>query len=93
MKTYLISYDLGTPETKNDYYRIAQVIKGHIGWAKVLRSVWIIQTNRSRDEILRNIRSVTDYNDKILVIGITSDWISLGVSKEVTAWMPRNILS
>ncbi|HBA36835.1 TPA: hypothetical protein DCZ15_03095 [Candidatus Falkowbacteria bacterium] len=91
MKTYLISYDLGSPETILDYNKIFGAIKSHVGYAKVLKSVWIVKTNRTRQQVHAIIRNVCDYNDKVLIIEVTNDWICSGIPDNVTDWMKRNI--
>jgi len=87
----LISYDLSAPETIHDYNKISQAIKTHVKWAKALQSVWLVRTNRGINEILNILKNVTDANDKLLVIEVTSNWMSYGISREVADWMKRNI--
>ena len=91
MKTFLISYDLGVPETSEDYKRLIAYIKT-FSWAKPLYSVWLIRTTKSVDKIRDEIKAETDNNDKTLVIDVTSaDWATNGVSKDVTDWMKANM--
>lgn len=92
MKTYLISYDLGSPENINDYIKISEAIRSHLNWAKVLQSVWIVKTNRSRQEIFNVIKNTIDSNDKILIIEVTSDWIAYGLSAEVVKWLREQVV-
>lgn len=92
MKTYLISYDLGGPELRNDYSVLVTKIKSlGLGWAKVLQSVWLIRTNHEKEYIMTHLRSVVDINDKIIIMEVTKDWMSLNLLKEVTGWMHNNI--
>jgi hypothetical protein len=92
MKTFLISYDLGVPETSEDYKKLIACIKSFGVWAKSLYSVWFIKSDKSSQEIRDKIRKETDSNDKLLVIEVTnSDWATVGMDKEVTDWMHNNI--
>jgi hypothetical protein len=91
MKTYLITYDLIKPETSADYVKLFNAIKSHLSWAKPMRSVWFIKTNRSRAEIMQILRAAADRNDKFLVIEVTSDWIAFNLPDTVVTWMRTNI--
>lgn len=91
MNTYLISYDLRVPETSEDYQRIISYIKSLGSWSKPLQSVWFVKTSISPSDIRDGLKNQSDYNDGILVIDVTSDWASYGISKEVTEWMKSHI--
>ena len=91
MKSYLITYDLIKPETSSDYERLFSNIKSHLSWAKPMRSVWFIRTNRSRDEVMRLLRLAGDKNDKFLVIEVTRDWIAFGLPVNVVSWMRKEL--
>ncbi len=91
MKIYLITYDLIKPETSADYVKLFANIKSHISWAKPMKSVWFIKTNRTRAEVMKLLRSATDSNDKILVIEVTGDWIAVNLPPAVVNWMKGNI--
>ena len=82
MNTILISYDLGLPETSNDYRRLTQYFERYALRAKPLWSVWMIVTSKSVTEIRDEISPLLDGNDRLLVID---------VSKKPAAW--RNISS
>ena len=92
MNTYLISYDLGLPETYNDYKTLTQYIKSYSTWAKPLQSVWFIKTDKTISQVRDEIKTKVDSNDKVLVIDVTSKgWGTYNVSKEVTDWMKNNL--
>lgn len=92
MNTFLISYDLGLPETYDDYIILIQYIKSHYAWAKPLQSVWLIKTNKTASQIIDEIKDRIDANDKVLVIDVTrASWATFNVSKEVTDWMRDNL--
>lgn len=92
MNIYLISYDLGLPETYSDYRILREHIKTYPNWAKPLQSVWLIKTNRSVSEVRDAIKNLIDSNDKVLVIEVAkSNWASYNLSKEVADWMKENL--
>ena len=91
MKTYLVSYDLVGNETITDYKKLIEMIKTSTYWAKPLKSVWLIKTTLSAAEIRNKLKTVTDNNDKILVIEITNNWASYNLSKDVTDWMQEGM--
>ena len=92
MKTYLISYDLGLPETYNDYKVLIDYIKTYSFWAKPLQSVWFIKTDKTVSQVRDELKLRVDSSDKILVMDITdSNWGTYNVSKNVTEWMKNNL--
>ncbi|KKQ91293.1 MAG: hypothetical protein UT17_C0012G0003 [Candidatus Woesebacteria bacterium GW2011_GWB1_39_10] len=91
MKTYLISYDLIKPETSPEYTRLINLIKTAKFWAKPLESVWLIKSPLGSMEILNQLRTAMDSNDKILVIEITNNWASLNLPQQVTEWMKQGL--
>ncbi len=91
LNTYLISYDLGAPETRDDYQALINYIKTYPHWAKPLKSVWLIKTEKGSPQVRDELRLRVDNNDKILVIQITNDWATYGVSREVTDWMKKGM--
>ncbi|HBH46872.1 MAG: hypothetical protein A2445_05655 [Candidatus Jacksonbacteria bacterium RIFOXYC2_FULL_44_29] len=92
MSTLLISYDLGLPETYEDYKLLIQYIKSYSSWAKPLQSVWLIKTTKTSAQVRDEIKAKIDSNDKILVVDVTkTGWATFNVSKEVTGWMKENL--
>lgn len=92
MKTYLISYDLGIPESSADYEKIIEYIKSLGTWARPLKSQWFVVSGKSASTITDDLMALTDSNDEILVIDVTSDyWVTARISDEVTNWMKENI--
>jgi hypothetical protein len=93
MKTFLISYDLGVPETHSDYTTLSNHIK-HLynsGWARPVKSVWIIKSDNDAGKIRDEIKAVLDNNDKLVVVELSGNWGTYNISKEVTDWMKENI--
>lgn len=93
MKTFLISYDLGSPETYDDYKLLFQYIKSYDLWAHPLQSVWFVTTDKTLSQVRDEIKNGNvDKNDKVLIIDVTkTGWATSNVSKVVTDWMKNNI--
>lgn len=92
MKTHLISYDLGSPETSEDYKKLIKHIKEYSKWAHPLYSVWFIKTERSCAAVRDEAKKFVDKNDKLLVVEVTgADWATSNIDKEVTEWMKKNL--
>jgi hypothetical protein len=92
MKTYLISYDLGVPETSADYQKVINRIKNYSSWATPLKSQWLVNSTKTAKQVRDDITPLVDSNDEILVIDVTgADWASWNIDKEVTDWMQNNM--
>lgn len=91
MNKYLISYDLGLPETREDYKKLITKIKGYKTWAKPLKSVWFILSTQKASEIRDELRVFLDYNDSLLVIEVKSHWATSRINEKVTEWMKKNV--
>jgi len=93
MKVFLISYDLGVPETSADYKKIADYIDTFPNWMKPLKSQWfVVSQNKDAAQINRELESLTDSNDKILVLEVTNDdWASYHLGDERNNWLKNNL--
>lgn len=92
MKTFLISYDLIGPETRDDYVHLINHIKSFTFWAKPLKSLWLVKTDKGIAEIRNELKQYADSNDKILVIDVTNaNWATSNISSQITDWMKNNI--
>lgn len=91
-KILLISYDLGIPEDSSDYKTIIDYIKTLGTWAKPLKSLWLIASEKSVSDVRTDIKNLTDSNDKILVMDVSDDnWATARLSEKVTDWMKENL--
>ena len=92
MKTFLISYDPGVPETHSSYVVLSNYLKSlYSNWARPVRSVWIIKSDKDAGQIRDEIKLSLDANDKLIVVEMSGNWGTYNVSKEVTEWMKNNI--
>lgn len=92
MKTFLISYDLGVPETHSDYITLANYLKSrYASWARPVKSVWLIKSYDNAAQIRDAIKTVLDAKDKLIIAELSGNWGTYNVSKEVTDWMKNNL--
>lgn len=92
MKTFLISYDLGVPETHTDYIELSNRIKAlYSSWSRPVKSVWIIKSDKNAGQIRDEIKLVLDSNDKLIVVEMLGSWGTYNVSRDVTGWMKNNV--
>jgi len=93
MKTFLISYDLGIPEGATDYQKVIDYVKSFNLWAKPLKSQWFVcSSNKTASDITDDLISLTDSNDKILVMDVSNDnWGTARIGSDITDWMNNNI--
>lgn len=91
MSTLLISYDLRSPETSEDYKRVIEYIRGYAAWAKPLYSLWFIKTSKSCAKVRDELKALTDSNDKVLVMDVTGDYWGTTFSNDHTDWMKKNV--
>lgn len=89
MSVKIISYDLGVPESSDDYEELIRYIKGLGYWAKPLYSVWFVDTHKTVAEIRDGAMNYMDGNDKIFVAkwNPNSGWASQKLPKNVTDWL------
>ena len=90
MDTFLIAFQI---HSDSIYPRIAECIRTYPKWARIMKNVWIIQSDKKLFEVRGSISSLVDENeDSVLVIKINNDaWGTYAVKKEVTDWMKENI--
>ncbi len=90
MKTYLISYDLARPESSPEYVRLVQMIKTANFWTKPMKSFWLIKTDLTSLDIVKQLKSVTDENDKIYVTEVTRNWTSSNLAEKTVNWLKQS---
>ena len=88
--TYLITYDLISPG--QNYSELYEAIKAASnGWWHCLESNWIIKSDKTARQILDFLIAYIDENDKLLVINVSGDWVTFGLSKKCNDWLQENI--
>ncbi len=89
MNVIQINYDLITPG--KDYARLFKYIKAH-AWAKPLKSMWFIKTNKTATQVRDELKGFVDKNDKVVAVDVTDSWWGTNFSDSHTAWMKKNML-
>jgi hypothetical protein len=93
MGTVLISYQLSDAETAPGYGPLLDAIKGMGPWARVLSSVWLVDTDLTPTTVRDNLTAtlVSD-NDRLFVIDVSKNsaaWRSLPA--EVGTWIQEHL--
>lgn len=86
MENYLISYDLSKPGT--EYAQLIERLKDFSNWCHLHKSVWLISTAYSTEEIYDKLGVYIDKNDKLFVAKInlrSAVWTK--ISPTVDSWI------
>lgn len=87
MRTIQINYDLVKPG--RNYQPVYDYIKSHRAWARPLRSLWLIRTNKSAATVRDELEKLVDRNDKIATFDVTGDSWATNFSDSHTKWMKK----
>ena len=68
---YLVSYDLNAPE--KDYQRLFDAIEHYDKPCRILKSQWLIRSDKSAEEIFNELIGFIDENDELFVCEITKN--------------------
>lgn len=71
MKPLIVSYDLYTPG--QNYDDLIRKIQQYTNRLHLQRSVWIIETTQSAEQVKNNLKSCLDRNDRLFVGGLSGD--------------------
>jgi hypothetical protein len=74
MAVYLITYDLKQPG--RNYQPLHDYIKQTFKYCKGLESAWLVDTQKSAEDIRDALTSRVDTNDVLFVARLTGDWAS-----------------
>lgn len=92
MKVYQINYDL---RKQRNYDELYKKIKAYGTWCRPLKSCWIILSDKSAMEILKDLRQALDNDDGLLVTRLQRDaaWANLDSDKDksMTDWLKKYI--
>ncbi|MBQ6976344.1 MAG: hypothetical protein IJQ16_07310 [Selenomonadaceae bacterium] len=66
---YLVSYDLNAPE--QDYPKIIKAIETYDLHCRILKSQWLIFSNRSAEQIFNHLSRFIDEDDELFVCEVT----------------------
>lgn len=90
MRTYLISYDLGKPENSPEYVRLIQMIKTANFWTKPLKSAWLIKTELSSLDIIKQLKAVIGESDRVYVTEVNKNWTSFNLAEKTVNWLKQS---
>jgi len=91
MGTYLVSYDLSKPH--RGYEELETYLRSNPDWARVLQSVWFVQTQLTARALAEEVARRVDSDDHFVVtplftpVGQYSVWYNL--DPQVDAWLKR----
>lgn len=92
MKVYQINYDL---RKQRNYDALYQKIKSYSTWCHPLESCWLVVSSKSAAEISKELYSVMDSDDGLLVTRLQREaaWYNLDSknSRVVTEWIQNNV--
>ena len=92
MTTFLISFEVRPPSIPGVQETVIRnSIKTFDSWARPLRNVWLIKTYLTREQVIQYLRGSLGPNDKILIMRVSNDWISINLSQEVINWMKSGL--
>jgi hypothetical protein len=89
MKTIQINYDLVAPG--KNYNRLFEYIKSHGTYAKPLKSMWFIRTNKTASRVRDEIKQFIDSNDEVVVVDVTGSMWATTFSDNHTKWMKQHM--
>lgn len=81
---YLVSYDLNNPG--KDYQRLISAIERYNNPCRVLRSQWLIQSDKSATQIFNELIAFVDANDELFVCEITKNYAGR-LTQEKIDWL------
>lgn len=88
MNTFIISFDLISPG--QDYQAVYDYIERYNDWIKPLQTFYLVHTSKSAGDIRDEIKSITDSNDKTIVIKVnTSSWATHKLPK-TAEWLNKH---
>ncbi len=86
---YLVTYDLNKPG--QNYDKLYEAIKELGAWWHYLRSVWLVDTNWSSNDIRNKLRPyIVDDTDYLLVIHVQRDY-SGWLPKDAWEWLNQHL--
>ena len=83
---------MGVPETHSSYTALSTYLKSlYATWARPVKSVWILKSDKDAGQIRDEIKLALDSNDKLIVVELSGNWGTYNVAKEITDWMQNNM--
>jgi hypothetical protein len=76
----LITYDLRGPST--GYTSLYEYLKSHNGWSHYIASTWLIDTDKTPNQVVNDIKPYLQEGDNLLVVRF---------AKPYQGWMPKRV--
>lgn len=84
MTILLVTYDLNAQG--QDYQAVTKYFQQY-AYAKVLKSVWLIETDKVVEQVYNEFARVVDANDTYLVTRVFKNEFKGYLNKDVVAWI------
>jgi len=86
---FLITYDLKAP--KKDYEGLYEDIKKcGSSWVRPVGSVWLIETDRTTEEVAEILTGHLDEDDRLFVAQCEGKWASFNLETADIEWLKEN---
>ncbi|MCX8075171.1 MAG: CRISPR-associated protein Cas2 [Clostridia bacterium] len=89
MSCKLITYDLIAPN--KDYSKLITAIKSYSFYAKITESCWIIKSDISCVDIVNNLKTFIDSNDKLIALELKGQAAWINIDTKVSEWLKSNL--
>ncbi|HBB76279.1 MAG: hypothetical protein A2186_04225 [Candidatus Levybacteria bacterium RIFOXYA1_FULL_41_10] len=90
MNTFLITYELSLLGNFSEA-SIENKIMSFGYWARPLKNTWLIKTSYAKEYVMDNMRPHFSTSDKLLIMKVSDEWISLNLQDEVINWMKSGL--
>lgn len=88
MNAYCISYDLLSPG--KNYDDLIAEIKRSPTWAKPLKSLFLVRTTETPEQLYNRLRPHMDGNDLVLIIHVRKPYYGF-LDKDVINWIDQSV--
>lgn len=85
MAVKMISYNLR--KSGRDYKDLQREIMNLGVWWQSLEAVWLVESERSCDDIKNHLKQFVEPTDDVLVLALAGDWASFGLTDQCNNWL------
>ncbi|MCV7577518.1 hypothetical protein ACQUSY_12760 [Microbacterium sp. YY-03] len=89
MSAYLVTYDLNAPG--QDYESLIERIKFYGTWANLMKSTWIVVSNKSADAVYTHLRGAMDDSGWLFVVDISGQDRQGWLTKDTWEWIRKHV--
>lgn len=91
MNTFLISFEMFPPSLAVQEEILINAIKSFDSWARPTSKTWLIKTYLTREQVINFLKAYIGPNDRLLVMLVNNDWISINLPNDVINWMKSGL--